>query len=215
MPETQMNLKHAVTRSTVLPPPKSRVNAKITAIVAQRAIPPLPAAPNPELDTVRAILEQLTGGRCPVLIFMTGDAVWSLFVLAQELGRLRDLVHVLQSMTTGCGSPKAAAILGRFKVQPTLGEPGLYTTRRLIHALGRLNLAGRKVVRLNGGEGDPIANRLREQRAIVREFSIAHRGRPIKSAISELFSLPPRATAPGRERRARPSGHSGKRPLGL
>lgn len=189
-----MNLKHAVTRNPVVPPPKSRVNAKVAPIVAshRRAPPQSPAAAEPlnsELEVVREMLDKLMAGRYELLIFMTGNSVWSLFVLAQRLGRLKDLVQVLQAVKIACRSPKAAAILRRFKVQPTLGEPGLYTTRRLIYALGRLDLAGRIALRLNGAHGDSIANRLRDQRARIREFSISPRRTPIKASMSELLGL--------------------------
>ena len=188
-----MNLKHALTRNPVVQPPKSRANAKLPPIAAERRrAPRLPTVCKPlnvECDAVQTLLDGLVAGRYDVLIFMTGGSVWSLFVLAQQLGRQKDLLHVLQATTTACRSPKAAAILRRFKVEPKLGAPGMYTTRRLIHLLGRLDLAGRRVVRLNGAPGDLIANRLRDQRARVRELSISHRSTPIKASMSELFSL--------------------------
>jgi len=178
MPQALVKQKHAVTRNPVAPPPKSRVNAKVAQLAPKRrrAPPPLPAAteaPNAELAAVHGLLDGLVAGRYDVLIFMTGSSVRSLFELTQELGRRKDLVRVLQATTTACRSPKAAAILRRFRLQPTLGEPGLYTTRRLIYLLGRLNLAGRRVVRFNGAPGDVIANRLQDQRARLREFSIS------------------------------------------
>ena len=210
MARAQMNVRSAVSGNQVVPPPKSRVNATVAPSVAEHRRPPSPLtvvdeALNMELDVVRRILDELMGGRCDLVIFTTGSSVWSLFVLARELGRLSDLVQVLQSMTTACRSPKAAAILRRFKVEPTLGEPGLYTSCRLIYALGRLDLAGRRAVRLNGDRGDPIANRLRAQRARLREFSLTSRRTLSKPAMSELFGLSERATGSGREPAARPS----------
>ena len=206
MPEAMMKLKYAVTRNPVLPPPKSRVNAKVVSIVAERRRAPFPVAAEAltvELAAVRGILDKLMAGRCDLLIFMTGNSAWSLFALAQELGRLRDLVQVLQVTMTACRSPKAAAILRRFKVAPTLGEPGLYTTRRLIYALRRLDLEGRRVVRVNGAPGDMIANRLRDQRARIHELSLSHRRTPIKASMSELLRLTQRGAAQGREPFAR------------
>lgn len=189
-----MNLKYAVNRNPVVPPPKSRVNAKIARVVAdQKHAPPARPAPsdgqNAELDAVRRVLDNLVAGRYELLIFMTGNSVWSLFALAQELGRKRDLIQALQAVQTACRSPKAAAILRRLKVPPTLGEPGLYNTRRLVYSLGRLDLAGRRILRVNGAPGDLISSRLRDQRARLREFSICHRRTPIKASMSELFSL--------------------------
>ncbi|HEY0464477.1 MAG TPA: uroporphyrinogen-III synthase [Polyangiaceae bacterium] len=197
-----MKVKYAVARSPVVPPPKSRVNTRVAPIARgqRRAPPPLPESadvPSAELDAVRGLLDGLVAGRYEVLIFMTGNSVWSLFELAQELGRHRDLVRTLQAVTTACRSPKAAAILRRFGVQPTLGERGLFTTRRLSYALGRLNLEGLRVVRLNGAPGDAIANRLREQRARLRELKLSHRRTPIKASMSEPFSLTERGVSRG------------------
>ncbi len=182
-------MKSAVIRNPMLAPPKSRVNAKVAQSVPEhrRAPPPLTAAAealNVELETVRGLLDRLVAGRYDVLIFMTGNSVWSLFELAQELGRQGDLLRVLQAITTACRGPKAAAVLGRFGLQPTLGERGLFTTPRLIYSLSQLKLRGRRVVRLNGAPGDAIADGLRAQRARLRELSISQRLVPTKASMS-------------------------------
>ena len=172
-----MNLKRSANRKPLDSAPKLRVNANGAQIAPKHGAPQtiraLAGGLNVELDDVHSLLDALVARRYQVLIFMTGDSVRSLFEITEELGRHRDLLRALQATKTACRSPKAAALLRRFKLQPTLGEHGVYTTRRLISSLGRLDLEGRTVVRLDGAPGDVIANRLREQRARSRILDIS------------------------------------------
>jgi uroporphyrinogen-III synthase len=185
-------MKSAVTRNPIVAPPKSRVNAKVTRVVREhgRSAAPPPAAADAlcvELDAVRGLLDRLAMGRYDVVIFMTGSSVWALFELAQELGRHGELVRALQTTTTACSGPKAAAILRSFGLQPTLGERGLFTTHRLIYSLSQLKLAGRRVVRLNGVPSDAIAHGLRAQGARLRELSISLRRLPTRAGVADAL----------------------------
>jgi uroporphyrinogen-III synthase len=169
MLEAMIDSKNARTRNPIGAPLESRARAK-------------PEALDCDLDEVRELVDELVAGRHEVLIFMTGNSVSSLFELAQELDRHEELVTALETVTTACRGPKAAAVLRGFGLQPTLGERGLFTTPRLIYALSRLELAGRSVVRLNGAPSDAIANRLRAQHVRLREFSIQRRS-PTKASM--------------------------------
>jgi len=217
-------MKSAVNRNPIATPPKSRMNAKVAQIVPQRRGAPAPLAAvsealSVELDAVGGLIDRLVAGRYDVLIFVTGNSVWSLFELTHELGRRADLVHALQAITTACISPKAAAILRRFGLQPTLGERGLFTTQRLIYSLSQLKLRGRRVVRLNGAPGDAVADELRAQRARLREISISQRlplseglraFRSPKSGSRPRINPAEMGTSPGFEPRARQSGLSSR-----
>ncbi|HET7543098.1 MAG TPA: uroporphyrinogen-III synthase [Polyangiaceae bacterium] len=180
-----MNSKPAVSPTPIIPPPKSRVNAMVAGsapVHRAASSPPLTGAEalSQAQDEVRVVVDRLIAGRYDVLIFMTGNSVSSLLDLARELGRQEALVHALRAMKTACSGPKAAALLRRFGVQRPLGECGPFTMRRLRYSLGRLELEGRRVLRLDGAPGDSIAAELRAQRARLRECSITRRRRASK-----------------------------------
>ena len=189
MPEAQVESKSATKRHPIVAILKSSTNGEFERIVTEHNDVPLPLratteALRIELEEVRRLLDELAADRHAVLIFMTGSSVSSLFELADELGRHTDLVRALRTVTTACRGPKAAAVLRNFGLQPTFGERGLFTTSRLMYALGKLRLAGRSVVRFDGVPDDAIANRLLALRAGLREVSICRRRS--RSALSAL-----------------------------
>jgi len=145
---------------------------------AVAALPTVSEALFDEVEAVRRLLDELAAGRHPVVIFTTGTAVSSLFEISQELGRRAELVAALRRATTACRGPKAAAVLRAFGLTSTLGAGAPLTTARLIHSLGRLELAGRAVLRFNGDPEDALAEKLRAQRANVREIWLYQRRSP-------------------------------------
>jgi len=148
-------------------------------------------APNEE---IRGVLDELAAGRHAVVIFMTGSAAASLFETAQELGRRSELTRALHKMTIACRGPKAAAVVRGFGLPKAIGSRDPLTMLRLMHALGKLELAGRSVLRLDGVPDDELSEKLRARRAKLRDVRMQRRTPVIRSHEGESrFSNQPSA----------------------
>ena len=131
--------------------------------------------PNEELSSV---LDELAAGRHELVIFMTGSAAASLFETAQNQGRRAELLRALHRVTVACRGPKAASVVRGFGLPKAIGSQDSLTMLRLLHALGKLELSGQSVLRLDGVPGDELARRLRARRVQLCDVQLRPR-RPV------------------------------------
>jgi len=123
----------------------------------------------PEL--VNKLIDDLSGDRHEVVVFMTGVAVSLLFEMAEQIGRRPDLVSALRRLTTVCRGPKPTAALRGFGVPPTLSAREPFTSAELIDALSGIELKGRRVILLHYGErSETLAETLLARQAKLEEL---------------------------------------------
>jgi|SRR6187431_1650992 len=150
-------------------------------------VPAVSEALYSELERVRLLIDELAAGKYEVALFMSGDAVSSLFECAEEVGRRAELVSALRALTIACRGPKATAGLRRFGLYAKPDAGSRLTTSRLMRSLQQLELRGRGVLRLNGEPGDALAKSLMAQDANVREIALAQRRSPEDTAAAEVL----------------------------
>jgi uroporphyrinogen-III synthase len=123
----------------------------------------------PEL--ANKLVDELSGDRHEVVVFMTGVAVSLLFEIAEQIGRRPDLVAALRRLTTVCRGPKPTAALRGFGVPPTLSARDPFTSAEIIDALSGIELKGRRVILLHYGErSETLAETLLARQAKLEEL---------------------------------------------
>lgn len=159
---------------------ESEPNSGLAGLIHEQGGSPLPGPAVPrtlyaELEEVRTLLDELCADRYEVVLFMTGNAVSSLFELARELGREPALASSLRKVTTVCRGPKASAALRSLGFEQTRSTHQPLSNAREIQALVALVPAGRAVLRLNGDARDSLAEKLLKRRARLRDVWLTHR----------------------------------------
>lgn len=99
-----------------------------------------------------ALIERLSSGRLPFIVFQTGVGVSALFAEAEKLGQAERLSAALLDVTTICRGPKPTAVLSRQGIKPTVNAAEPFTTNELLAALSPLDLTGAGVAVLHYGE---------------------------------------------------------------
>ena len=122
-------------------------------------------------EQVAAFVEHLLSGAVPVVVFLTGVGVKTLFAETDRLGRLPELLAALRNVTVVCRGPKPAAVLRRYDVPVLLSAQSPYTTPQLLQALAGLSLAGTGVALVHYGERNvALADALYAHGARVEEL---------------------------------------------
>ena len=136
----------------------------------------VPAVRERPLDAgqqVAAFVDDLTQGRLPVVVCLTGVGVKTLFEDAERLGRLPELLAALKEVTVVCRGPKPTAVLRRHGIPIALSAPSPYTTHEVLEAMAGLELADTGVALLHYGERNAaLAEALQARGARVQELVI-------------------------------------------
>ena len=155
---------------------ESRMSRELARLVEKHGGDPIgtPAVKEcPEFtpELANKLIDDLSGDRHEVVVFMTGVAVSLLFEMAEQIGRRPDLVAALRRLTTVCRGPKPTAALRGFGVPPTLSAREPFTSADVIDALAGVELKGRRVILLHYGErSETLAETLLARQARVEEL---------------------------------------------
>lgn len=155
---------------------ESRMSRELARLVEKHGGDPMgtPAVKEcPEFtpELANKLIDDLSGDRHEVVVFMTGVAVSLLFEMAEQIGRRPDLVAALRRLTTVCRGPKPTAALRGFGVPPTLSAREPFTSADVIDALAGVELKGRRVILLHYGErSETLAETLLARQARVEEL---------------------------------------------
>ena len=155
---------------------ESRMSRELARLVEKHGGDPIgtPAVKEcPEFtpELANKLIDDLSGDRHEVVVFMTGVAVSLLFEMAEQIGRRPDLVAALRRLTTVCRGPKPTAALRGFGVPPTLSARDPFTSAEVIDALAGVELKGRRVILLHYGErSETLAETLLARQARVEEL---------------------------------------------
>ena len=155
---------------------ESRMSRELARLVEKHGgeplcVPAVRECPEFTPEVARRLLEDLSGDRHEVVVFMTGVAVSLLFETAEQIGRRPDLVAALRRLTTVCRGPKPTAALRGFGVPPTLTARDPFTSAELIDAMSSIELKGRRVILLHYGErSETLAETLLARQAKLEEL---------------------------------------------
>lgn len=105
---------------------------------------------------VSTFIDHLAQSSLRTVVFLTGVGVIELFRVAEQLGRLAELLAALRRVTIVCRGPKPAAVLKRNSLPITLNTQEPYTTKELLEALQTLALAGTGVAVVHYGERNAV-----------------------------------------------------------
>ncbi len=138
----------------------------------------VPAVRERPLDAgqqVATFVDDLTQGRLPVVVCLTGVGVKTLFEDAERLGRLPELLAALKEVTVVCRGPKPTAVLRRHGIPIAISAPSPYTTHEVLEAMAGtlrvLELANTGVALLHYGERNAaLAEALQARGARLHEL---------------------------------------------
>ncbi|HET9931288.1 MAG TPA: uroporphyrinogen-III synthase [Polyangiaceae bacterium] len=155
---------------------ESRMSRELARLVEKHGgdsvgVPAVKECPEFTPELANKLIDELSGDRHEVVVFMTGVAVSLLFEMAEQIGRRPDLVAALRRLTTVCRGPKPTAALRGFGVPPTLSAREPFTSADVIDALSGIELKGRRVILLHYGErSETLAETLLARQARVEEL---------------------------------------------
>jgi uroporphyrinogen-III synthase len=143
---------------------------------------------------VGALVDALAAGEIQVVLFLTGVGANALFNAAEGIGRLEELIGLLQSTTNVSRGQKPWTPLKRRGVPITVTVPDPYTTTDVVRTLSTLDLAGRGVALVHYGErNEVLADALAGWGASVRElclyeWRLPEDTGPLRSLIGEIVA---------------------------
>jgi uroporphyrinogen-III synthase len=122
-----------------------------------------------EAETARFV-EQLASHRFGMVIFQTGVGAAALLRDAERQGRLPAVLDALRAATIVCRGPKPTAVVRRYGLEPAVIPQKPFTTKEVLEALDRFNLAGREIALVHYGEPNTgLADALRARGAHLAE----------------------------------------------
>ena len=138
--------------------------------VSVPAVSEVPINCSPE---VSGFIDAMSAGKIHTVVFFTGVGVTTLFREAEQLGRLAELVSVLQKLTIVCRGPKPSAPLRKMGIPITLNAREPFTTHELLDELAKLDLRDKVVGVVHYGErNEVLTEALRERGAKVHELGL-------------------------------------------
>ncbi|HUJ28172.1 MAG TPA: uroporphyrinogen-III synthase [Myxococcales bacterium] len=119
------------------------------------------------------LLDELAREEQPAFVFSTGIGVAAMFEEARTAGREPELRGALSRGLTVCRGPKPVAALHKEGIAAALKAESPYTTRDLLFALARTDLADRFTVLVHYGEpNEPLAQSLLARGARLRDLML-------------------------------------------
>jgi uroporphyrinogen-III synthase len=101
----------------------------------------------PLTDQVEALAfgEKLLGGRCELLVLLTGVGLRALIDVLETRWPRESVLSALRATTIACRGPKPVAVLKELGMRPAVIAPEPNTTADLVQALAGTEIAGKQV----------------------------------------------------------------------
>jgi len=152
---------------------ESRMSSELAELVRRMGGTPV-VAPSvreiPREAETAAFVEQLASGRFSVAIFQTGVGTSAVLREAERRGLLADVLAAIGKAMLVCRGPKPTAVVRRYGLEPTIVPQKPFTTKEVLEALEKVDLAGRNVALVHYGERNAaLADGLRTRGARVAE----------------------------------------------
>ena len=157
---------------------EGRMSSELASLVRRHGGDPVlgPALREETVDAsapVGGLIDALAAGEVQLMLFLTGVGANALFDAAAGLGRLEELVSLLQSTTNVTRGQKPWGPLKRRGVPISVTVPDPYTTPDVVRTLSTLEVAGRGVALVHYGErNEVLADALSGMGASVRELCL-------------------------------------------
>ena len=157
---------------------EGRMSGELASLVRRHGGDPVlgPALREETMDAavpVGGLIDALGAGEVEVVVFLTGVGANALFNAAEGLGRLEELIDLLQRTTNVCRGQKPWGPLKKRGVPISVTVPDPYTTPDVVSTLSTLRPAGRGFALLHYGErSEPLADALAGWGASVRELCL-------------------------------------------
>jgi uroporphyrinogen-III synthase len=199
---------------------EGRMSGELAGLVRRYGGEPycVPAVREAALDCsaeVAELLDFLEGGK--VVVFQTGVGAEALFLEAERLGRLDDLLAALGRGVVACRGPKPGAVLAKRRVRVDVKAEEPYTTANLLDALAGAGVADADVAVLQYGERNAaLSDALGALGARVRELCLyewllPEDAGPLRALVGEIVAGQVPAAAFTHRRRRGMRGRPGPR----
>jgi uroporphyrinogen-III synthase len=176
---------------------EGRMSGELAGLVRRYGGEPycVPAVREAALDCsaeVAELLDFLEGGK--VVVFQTGVGAEALFLEAERLGRLDDLLAALGRGVVACRGPKPGAVLAKRRVRVDVKAEEPYTTANLLDALAGAGVADADVAVLQYGERNAaLSDALGALGARVRELCLyewllPEDAGPLRALVGEIVA---------------------------
>jgi uroporphyrinogen-III synthase len=142
---------------------------------------------------IPAMIDDITRGRCDLVVFLTGAGLTALLEQAQAIGRFDALKDALTRVTTVCRGPKPAVVLRRHGVPVRVNARAPHTTAELLEVLPASLVSGKSILLLQDGGGNPaLVHALRARGAWVDEvrsyeWRLPDDVAPVERLVEELI----------------------------
>ena len=178
---------------------EGRMSSELASLVRRHGGDPVlgPALREETMDAaapVGGLIDALRAGEIEVVVFLTGVGATALFNAAEGIGRLPELLELLQGTTNVCRGQKPWMPLKRRGVPISVTVPDPYTTADVVSTLSTLRPAGRGFALLHYGErSDVLSDTLAGWGAKVRdlclyEWRLPEDTGPLRSLIREIVA---------------------------
>ncbi len=158
------------------------------------SVPAVREAPLECGPQVSAFIDQLAQSSLHAVVFLTGAGVNTLLQVAENAGRLPELLAGLRNVIVVCRGSKPSAALKRSGVPVALNAKEPYTTKELIEALQTLDLISKDVALVHYGERNAaLTQALREMGARLEElclyeWQLPEDIAPLETLIQEIIA---------------------------
>jgi uroporphyrinogen-III synthase len=135
--------------------------------------PSLREVPLEDQSEVLALGEALLRGECDLLVLLTGAGTRAMVQSLSTRWPQQAIVSALGRIALACRGPKPVAVLKELGLKPSITAPEPNTWQELVHALGKLELAGQRVWVQEYGRPNPaLMAALRERGATVQSAAV-------------------------------------------
>jgi uroporphyrinogen-III synthase len=152
---------------------ESRLSKELAELVRRMGGTPIPAPSVREVAReaeTATFVEQLSSRRFGMVIFQTGVGAAALLRDAERQGKLPTVLEALRAATLVCRGPKPTAVVRRHGLEPAVIPQRPFTTKEVLEALDRFDLAGREIALVHYGERNTaLADALRARGARLAE----------------------------------------------
>ncbi|MDO8531069.1 MAG: uroporphyrinogen-III synthase, partial [Dehalococcoidia bacterium] len=145
-------------------------------------------------EDAAALIDNLAGGLCGIVVFTTGVGVEALCREAERQKRLESLLESLRRVTMVCRGPKPAGALMRRGVRVSIAIAEPYTTAELLDALSGLDVAHKGVAVVHYGERSAslaeslLSRGARLQELCLYEWRMPEDTGPLRELVSEIIA---------------------------
>jgi uroporphyrinogen-III synthase len=178
---------------------EARMSSELSDLIRRHggqpySVPAVREAPLECGPQVSAFIDHLAQASLHTVVFLTGAGVNTLLQVAENAGRLPELLNGLRKVTVVCRGAKPSAALKRSGVPVALNAKEPYTTKELIEALQTLDLVGKDVALVHYGERNAtLTQALHEMGAQLEElclyeWQLPEETGPLETLIREIIA---------------------------